>query len=242
LHGGLKGFDKVYWDATLLQEGDGVRFTYTSKDDEEGFPGNLKVSVIYRVLGNALHIEYNAVTDKKTPVNLTSHCYFNLSGGKETNILNHELQLNADSFVEVDDESIPTGKLISVKNTAMDFKALKKIGPAISEVNGYDHSWVLNKTDGELINAALLVHKESGVKMTVYTTEPAIHFYSGNFLDETLMNNKNGQFIKKYAGLCLETQHFPDSPNNNNFPNTLLYPGEEYRQKTIYKFENEINN
>ncbi|HEV7783241.1 MAG TPA: aldose epimerase family protein [Chitinophagaceae bacterium] len=238
LHGGASGFDKAYWDGELLPEEDGVRFTYRSRDQEEGFPGNLDVSVTYRVENSALHIVYQAVTDKATAVNLTSHCYFNLSGGKEKDILGHELELNADRFLEVNGDAIPTGKLIDVKNTPMDFTTLRRTGVAIGKVNGYDHSWILNRSDVELVKAASLVHKESGRCMNMYTTQPAIHFYSGNLLRSDLGDTKQGKGYDKYAGLCLEAQHFPDSPNHKNFPETILEPGEVYAEKTVYSFTN----
>ena len=238
LHGGYKGFDKVVWDATILPEGDGVLFTYNSEDGEEGFPGKLNASVSYRINNNSLHVEFSAKTNKATPVNLTSHSYFNLSGGKDDNILNHELQLFADRFVEIGNDLIPTGKLIDVKDSAMDFSAMHKIKETMNGLGGYDHCWVLNKKNGELNKAASLLHKESGRMMSVYTTQPGILFYSGNFLDGTLTGTKKGKTYSKYAGLCLETQHFPDSPNHKEFPETILKPGEEYREKTIYSFEN----
>ncbi len=238
LHGGSKGFDKIYWDATLLPEGDGVRFTYRSKDQEEGFPGNMDVSVTYRVEDSALHIMYHAVTDKTTTINLTSHCYFNLSGGKENDILGHELELNADRFLEVNADAIPTGKMIDVKDTPMDFTCLRRTGAAINEVNGYDHSWVLNRSDMELVKAASLVHAASGRRMNMYTTQPGIHFYSGHLLRNDLGDTKQGKLYDKYAGLCLEAQHFPDSPNQKNFPDTVLLPGKVYTEKTVYSFTN----
>jgi aldose 1-epimerase len=238
LHGGVKGFDKVYWKGELLPEGNGVKFTYRSKHDEEGFPGNLDVSVVYRVEQGALHIDYSAVTDKTTTVNLTSHCYFNLSGGKEKDILGHELQLNADRYLETNGDTIPTGNVVEVKNTAMDFTSLRKTNDGINEVNGYDHSWVLNKKNGEVVKAASLIHKESGRHMDIYTTQPAIHFYSGHLLRKDLADTKQGRVYDKYAGCCLETQHFPDSPNHKDFPDTVLKPGEMYRQKTVYRFTN----
>lgn len=237
LHGGFKGFDKAYWDAQLLPEGDGVTFTYRSKDGEEGFPGNLDAAVTYRVADHSLHIDYKAVTDKNTPVNLTSHCYFNLAGRNAGDILDHKLQMNAGTFLEVGDEFIPTGKIAAVANTAMDFTSFQETGFAINEVQGYDHCWVLDKSNEELINAASLLHTGSGRKMTVYTTQPGIHFYSGHLLEESLYVAKNGSRLKNFAGLCLETQHFPNSPNRKDFPNTILFPGETYHEKTIYSFE-----
>lgn len=245
LHGGFRGFDKVFWNAEILPQGDGVIFTYTSDDGEEGFPGKLNASVTYQVKNNSLYIGYFASTSKATPVNLTSHCYFNLSGNKENDILNHELQLFADRYVETNDELIPTGKLIQVRDSVMDFSNLHKINSAMNGLDGYDHCWVLSKKvqserkeNDKMMQAAILVHRDSGRMMKIYTTQPGIHFYSGNFLDGTLRQTKKGMMYSKYAGLCLETQHFPDSPNQNAFPDTILQPGKEYRQETIYQFEN----
>ncbi len=235
LHGGHRGFDKVYWDAEILPEENAVKFSYSSKDGEESFPGNLLVTVEYKVKGDALHISYRAVTDKATPVNLTSHCYFNLSG--DENILEHELQLNAGRIAEVNNALIPTGKFIHVKGTPFDFTKSKKI--EIVPGTEYDHSWVLPESNGELIKAAVLFHQQSGHSMTVHTTQPAIHFYSGHFLDGNLQYTKEGKRYGKYAGLCLEAQHFADSPNQSNFPNTILRLGEVYVQKTVYSFNND---
>ncbi|MGQ0740014.1 MAG: aldose epimerase family protein [Bacteroidota bacterium] len=238
LHGGYQGFDKKYWEATLLPEGNGVILTYNSKDGEEGFPGNLAASVIYRVTDNSLHIEYRATTDKASPVNLTSHCYFNLSGGHEKSILNHKLKINADKIVEVGEGYVPTGKLVGVENSPLDFTVHKKIGNSNDEENGFDYSWVVNKKNGELTEAVSLVHEESGRRMTVYTTQPALHFYSGHLLNGKMTDTKRRAEYGKYAGLCLETQHFPDSPNQPEFPNTVIKPGETYSEKSVYKFSN----
>ncbi|OSZ77052.1 hypothetical protein CAP36_11550 [Chitinophagaceae bacterium IBVUCB2] len=238
LHGGFKGFDKVYWDAEINSEGDGVTFMYNSIDGEEGFPGNMKVTVNYRLFGNALHIEYAATTDKASPVNLTSHCYFNLSGDVESDILSHELQINANHFLESNSEMIPTGEFLEVKNTSMDFTTLRRADAAIDKTKDYDHCWVLNKVNGDLEEVASLTDQKSGRRMKVLTTEPGIHFYSGHFLDGNFTDTKEGKLYGKYSGLCLEAQHYPDSPNKKHFPNTILQPGETYRQQTIYKFEN----
>jgi aldose 1-epimerase len=237
LHGGIKGFDKVVWNAEILPEGDGVTFTYDSKDGEEGFPGELNVSVTYRVNNNSLIIDFWGRTNKATPVNLTSHSYFNLSGDKEDDILTHELQLFGNAFVELNADLIPTGKLIPVKDSAMDFLEMHEIKKEMNGLGGYDHCWVLNNKNGELTKAATLFHRESGRIMTVYTTQPGILFYSGNFLDGSLKGTKKGKIYSKYAGLCLETQHFPDSPNHKKFPNTIIKPDEEYKQQTVYQFE-----
>lgn len=229
LHGGLHGFDKAYWNAAILED-EGVQFTYTSKDGEEGFPGNLDISVTYKIKNNSLTVNYEAVTDKATPVNLTNHAYFNLSSGKDADISNHQLEINASHFLEVNNDLIPTGQLLEVKNTPMDFTSLKE---AINgNANGYDHCWVLNKQNGELVHAATLTHQATGRVMEVLTTQPGLHFYSGHSL--------NGHFGKS-AGLCLETQHFPDSPNQPSFPGTILNPGEVYRQTTIFQFSNLLN-
>ncbi|MFI5130006.1 MAG: aldose epimerase family protein [Chitinophagales bacterium] len=239
LHGGDKGFDKVYWN--IDKQGDNsLKLTYLSKDGEQGYPGNLNVEVIYTLTSdNSLKIDYTATTDKPTPVNLTNHTYFNLSAGKDSTILNHELELKADKFTPVNDELIPTGKIADVKGGPMDFTTSKTIGRDLDAAEGgggFDHNWVLNKKGNALENVATLYEPNSGRIMDVLTTEPGIQFYSGNFLNGTLTNTKNGQKYIKHAALCLETQHFPDSPNKPTFPNTILKPGETYKQTTIYKF------
>jgi aldose 1-epimerase len=238
LHGGLKGYDKVMWKAEKQPGDSSLKLTYLSKDGEEGYPGNLTIEVIYTLTAdNGLKIDYAATTDKATPVNLTNHAYFNLSAGKDSTILDHELMLKADKFTEVDSVLIPTGKLPPVNGTPMDFTVAKKIGKEIDSVKGgYDHNWVLNKTGNALESIATLYHAGSGRLMEVFTTEPGIQFYSGNFLDGTLTNTKGGQKYVKHAALCLETQHFPDSPNQPTFPNTILKPGEKYAHTSLYKF------
>lgn len=238
LHGGNKGYDKVIWTAEKMPGDSSLKLTYTSKDGEEGYPGNLHVTVIYTLTSdNALKIDYTAVTDKATPVNLTNHCYFNLSAGKDSTILNHLLTIHAGRFNAVDSLLIPTGQLPDVKGTPMDFTSEKRIGERIAQVTGgYDHNWVLNKKENSYEKAASLYHAESGRLMEVFTTEPGLQFYSGNFLDGSLVYTKNGQKYVKHAALCLETQHFPDSPNQPAFPNTILKPGETYKQTTVYKF------
>ncbi len=238
LHGGNKGFDKVMWAAE--KSGDSsLKLTYQSKDGEEGYPGNLNAQVIY-TLGsdNSLKLDYTATTDKATPVNLTSHCYFNLSAGKDSTILNHQLQLNAGKYTPVNDKLIPTGKIADVKGTPMDFTTAKGIGKDIQNVKGgYDHNWIIYPIDnGGLKIAATVYEPSSGRYMEVYTTEPGIQFYSGNFLDGTLQHTKNGQKYVQHGALCLETQHYPDSPNQPAFPNTILKPGDTYRHTTVYKF------
>jgi aldose 1-epimerase len=236
LHGGTKGFDKVIWDAQL-QGNNSLELRYTSKDGEEGYPGTLQVQVIYTLTpANELKIEYNATTDKPTPVNLTNHSYFNLSAGRDSTILGHQLMLNADRFTAVDATLIPTGELPAVKGTAMDFTTPTTIGTDIAKVaGGYDHNWVLNTNPDSIGLAATLYHEGTGRFMEVFTTQPGIQFYTGNFLDGTLIG-KGGRKYIQHAGLCLETQHFPDSPNRPSFPNTILRPGEKYHEITIYKF------
>ena len=238
LHGGLKGYDKVMWTATKPAGDSSLKLTYLSKDGEEGYPGNLSIEVVYTLTAdNGLKIDYSATTDKATPINLTNHCYFNLSAGKDSTILDHELMLKADKYTEVDSVLIPTGKLPDVKGTPMDFTTPKKIGKDIAAVKGgYDHNWVINRSGPGLESVCTLYHAESGRFMEVFTTEPGIQFYSGNFLDGTLTNTKGGQKYVLHAGLCLETQHFPDSPNQPSFPNTILKPGETYSHSSVYKF------
>lgn len=237
LHGGNKGYDKVVW--TAEKQGDNaLKLTYLSKDGEGGYPGNLNVTVVYTLTDdNSVKIDYTATTDKATPVNLTNHAYFNLSAGTDSTILEHELQLSADKYTPVDAGLIPTGEIADVKGTPMDFTASKPVGKEIAQVKGgYDHNWVLNKSGNSLEKIGSLYHPISGRIMEVYTTEPGIQFYSGNFLDGTLINTKGGAKYVKHAALCLETQHFPDSPNKPNFPNTIVKPGETYKTTTVYKF------
>lgn len=238
LHGGLKGYDKVMWKAEKQAGDSSIKLIYLSKDGEEGYPGNLSIEVIYTLTAdNGLKIDYAATTDKATPVNLTNHAYFNLSAGKDSTILDQVLMLKADKFTEVDSVLIPTGKLPDVKGTPMDFTTPKAIGKDIAAVKGgFDHNWVLNRTGNGLEMIASLYHPGNGRLMEVYTTEPGIQFYSGNFLDGTLTNTKGGQKYVQHAALCLETQHFPDSPNQPSFPNTILKPGEKYTHSSLYKF------
>lgn len=238
LHGGNKGYDKVFWDIEKMPGDSSLKLSYLSKDGEEGYPGNLKIEVVY-TLGsdNSLKLDYTATTDKATPINLTSHCYFNLSAGKDSTIEAHELMLAADQYTPVDSLLIPTGVIAPVKGTPMDFTTAKTIGKDLAAVTGgYDHNWVLNKKGTELEKVADLYHAASGRLMEVYTTEPAMQFYSGNFLDGTLKNTLGGAKYVQHAALCLETQHYPDSPNQPTFPNTILKPGETYRHTTVYKF------
>jgi aldose 1-epimerase len=237
LHGGLKGFDKVIWNVKLYTDSS-VLLSYLSKDGEEGYPGNLSVDVMYSLgSDNALKIDYAAVTDKATPLNLTNHCYFNLSAGTDSTILDHELMLKADKYTPVNETLIPTGKIDDVKGTPMDFTTAKKIGEDLANVKGgYDHNWVLSRSGNDLELIGSVYHAGSGRYMEVYTTQPGIQFYTGNFLNGTLKNTRGGAKYVQHAALCLETQHFPDSPNQSNFPNTILKPGETYHQTTVYKF------
>lgn len=227
LHGGFHGFDKRVWNAT--EDGEVLRLSYLSKDGEESYPGNLEAYVDYSLSGNELSIEYRASTDRDTIVNLTNHSYFNLKGGGT--ILDHELTLHADSFTPVSSDLIPTGEIKSVIGTPMDFRNGRPIG---SEVE-YDHNFVLNDWDGSLRPAARLHEPTTGRVVEILTTQPGIQFYSGKFLDGSLIGKK-GVAYEKYTGLCLEPQHFPDAPNHPNFPSTILRPGEQYNQKTVIRF------
>lgn len=239
LHGGITGFDKVVWDGSIIQtdQAVGVNLVYLSKDGEEGYPGNLRTTVKYLLNNqNELVIEYEAVTDKPTVVNLTNHSYFNLSGEGSGKILEHEILINADRYTVVDEGSIPTGEQKAVKDTPFDFTVSRPIGDRIDALGlGYDHNYVLNKRGNELSLAAKVYDPKSKRKMEVYTTEPGMQFYTGNYLDGT-RQGKSGKTYGKHEGFCLETQHFPDSPNHSDFPTTRLNPGETYRQKTVYKF------
>lgn len=239
LHGGIEGFDKKVWTVTKENnngEKIGIVMTYASKDMEEGYPGTLKVRVSYQLTNlNEFIIEYDAETDKPTVLNLTNHTYFNLNSCKKA-ILDHEVMINADNYTPVDATLIPTGEIAKVANTALDFRHAKKVGKDFSKLkNGYDHNFVINKTGSELGLAARVVDEESGRSMEVHTTEPAVQLYTGNFLDGALIGHHNVAYKKNY-GLCLETQHYPDSPNHPSFPTTLLRPGEHYHQKTRYTF------
>ena len=237
LHGGLKGFDKVVWTATPLAGDSSLQLNYESKDGEEGYPGNLKVQVVYTLtVDNGIKIDYTATTDKTTVINLTNHAYFNLSAGKSLTIKDHVLQINANQYTPVDTVLIPTGESLDVKGTPMDFTQAKRIGDDLDKVvGGYDHNWILNKAEG-LQEVANVYDPLTGRSLTVFTTEPGLQFYSGNFLDGTLTHTKKGIQYIKHGALTLETQHFPDAPNQSKFPSTLLKPGETYTHTTVYKF------
>jgi aldose 1-epimerase len=245
LHGGQKGFDKQVWDVKEMP-GDGsvgLELAYRSPDGDEGYPGNLDVNVLYTLTDDdELRIDYTAVTDKTTVVNLTSHSYFNLTGNGSGTVLDHKLTLNADSYTPVDAGLIPTG-VESVEGTPFDFRQPARINDRIREGDeqlvygrGYDHNWVLNRpNDGSLALAARLEDEKTGRIMEIHTTEPAIQFYAGNFLDGTLVGSA-GKMYRQGDGLCLETQHYPDSPNHPDFPSTVLKPGETYKTTTVHRF------
>jgi aldose 1-epimerase len=237
LHGGLKGFDKVIWTVDQVNDSS-LALSHKSRDGDEGYPGNLNVKVVYTLTDyDGLRIDYTAITDMKTPVNLTNHAYFNLSAGKDSTILDHEITIYTHRYTPVNDSLIPTGKIATVENTPFDFQKRKKIGRDIQKVRGgYDHNFVLKeKSDSSWWLAARLYDPESGRVMDVSTTQPGIQFYSGNFLDGTLIG-RDGKKIPKHGGLCLETQHFPDSPNQPAFPNTILEPGQVFHESTEYVF------
>jgi aldose 1-epimerase len=245
LHGGVKGFDKVLWQATPLEIENGVALAlrYTSKDGEEGYPGNLNVKVTYTLNeSDELAIDYEATTDKATPVNLTSHTYFNLAGEASGSALAHEVSINSTRFTPVNENLIPTGELRPVKGTPLDFTRPTVVGLRIDDdydqlvlAKGYDHNFVLDGSENGLHPAARLHDPSSGRTLEVRTTEPAMQFYSGNFLDGTVAG-KGGRLQQKRDALCFETQHFPDSPNQPSFPSTILRPGQMYRSQTVYAF------
>ena len=245
LHGGAIGFDKVVWTVDEYVEGQSLTLSYLAKDKEEGYPGNLQLKITYTLADdNSLIVDYHATTDKATPVNVTQHTYFNLKGEGQGTILDHQLMLNAKKFTPVDESLIPTGEMHTVAGTPFDFTTPKAIGRDIGQQNeqlvfglGYDHNWILDTDgkEGELSLAAQVHEPSSGRVMEIYTTEPGIQFYCGNFLDGRLKGKSGKPYVHR-GGFCLETQHFPDSPNQPNFPSTILKPGETYDSKTVFKF------
>ena len=243
LHGGLKGFDKVVWEPKILAtpNGPSLELTYVSKDGEEGYPGTLSVKAVYTLTDdNALKLEYTATTDKDTVVNLTHHSYFNLAG--KGDILNHEVMMPADKFTPVDSTLIPTGELKPVDGTPFDFRTPTAIGARIKQDDeqlkfggGYDHNWVINKPMGQLGLMARVYEPTTGRVMEVWSTEPGLQFYSGNFLDGK--NKGKGGWVYQFRnGFCMEPQHYPDSPNQPNFPSVVLKPGQVFQNTIIYKF------
>lgn len=245
LHGGPKGFDKVVWDAEPLENDDGVGviFTHTSPAGDQGYPGNLAVRVTYTLTDrDELVVDYFATTDRATPVNLTQHTYFNLAGGGRRDVLEHELTINAHHFTPVGATLIPTGVIVPVEGTPFDFRTSTPIGARIDEDDeqlrnggGYDHNFVLDRQRPRLVHAARVTEPTTGRVLDVYTTEPGLQFYSGNFLDGSI-TGKSGRAYRHRYGFCLETQHFPDSPNQPDFPSTILRPGGEYRSRTVFAF------
>jgi aldose 1-epimerase len=247
LHGGNKGWDKAIWGFETFNDarGVGVILTHTSADGDEGYPGTVKATVTYTLTDqNQLVIDYQATTDKATVINLTQHSYFNLAGTKANDILGHELKLNAAQYTPVDAGLIPTGQIANVEGTPFDFRTPTPIGARIDAKNeqlqlgpGYDHNWVLTRTGPGLSEAAVVTEPLSGRTLKIETTEPAIQFYAGNFLSQKEpLTGKGGRAYPRRSGFCLETQHYPDSPNHANFPSTVLRPGETYSSKTVFTF------
>lgn len=248
LHGGLRGFDKVLWRSEIVPASDGyaLQLRYISRDGEENYPGTLNTVVTYTLTGSdGLEIDYKATTDKPTVLNLTNHSYFDLTGEFAGNILEHEISINADRFTPTEPGGIPTGELKAVEGTPFDFRVRTPMGaridasdPQLKSALGYDHNYVLNGTAGEVRHAARVYEPKTGRAMDVLTTQPGVQFYTGNHLDGTV-KGKGGVIYKFRYGFCLETQHFPDSPNKPQFPSTRLEPGEEFHQKTIFRFTTE---
>ncbi|WP_205678640.1 aldose epimerase family protein [Aquisphaera insulae] len=242
LHGGLKGFDKKVWKAEEVKTDDGpsVRMSYRSADGEEGYPGNLDVTVQFTVTAdNGLKIDYTATTDRATPINLSNHSYFNLAGRSTESILDHDVQLIADRYTPVDDTLIPTGEIAEVAGTPLDFRKAKPIGQDIKGIKadpvGYDHNFVLNSRDRSLALGARVHDPKTGRILEMFTTQPGVQFYTGNFLDGTVVG-KDGIAYRQYAGFCLESQHYPDSIHHPNFPSAVLEPGQAFRETTVFKF------
>ncbi|MDR2843987.1 MAG: galactose mutarotase [Candidatus Symbiothrix sp.] len=243
LHGGLKGFNAVVWDAKLINE-QTLELNYLAKDGEEGFPGNLQVTVIYQLTDdNAVEISYKAFTDKATILNLTNHSYFNLSGEGDSYIGDHELQINADTYLPTNDVAIPLGRSEKVEETPFDFRSLHTIGERIEEEdtqliygNGYDHTFIINKpAEKELAYTSKAISPKTGIVLETYTTEPGVQLYTGNYLDGSF-SGKNGHTYPKRSAFCLETQHYPDSIHHPEYPSIVLLPGEVFESKTVYRF------
>ena len=240
LHGGEQGFDKQVWNAVPFQDDGtaGVHFSYVSPDMEEGYPGTLQVNTIYTLdSDNTLSIEYRALTDKPSPVNLTNHSYWNLGGAGNGTVYDHVLTLFADRYLPVTSALIPSGEKAEVTGTPFDFTKGKRIGDDIESAGGYDHCFILNAADTDPAPAAVLFDPGSGRKMEVFATQPGIQFYSGNFLDG--MKGRDGKVYNKHGGLCLETEGYPDAVNRESFPSAILEPGEVYSEKTVHRFSTE---